>query len=176
MNDLGGAATIHSDVRVISATNRNLMEMVDERQFRADLFYRLSVFPIELPPLRDRREDISLLVRHFAMHCAARMGKPIEAIAEDFVTALASHSWPGNIRELQNFIERSVILSKGSCADWFTARAAATRRSASAPVTMEEAERSHILQVLRADERVSSAVRMVRPPGWACPGRRCSPR
>ena len=98
---LGGSATIHTDVRVISATNRNLMEMVDERQFRADLFYRLSVFPIELPPLRDRREDIRLLVRHFAMHCAARMGKPIETIAEGFVAALASHSWPGNIRELQ---------------------------------------------------------------------------
>ena len=143
---LGGAATIHSDVRVISATNRSLMEMVDERQFRADLFYRLSVFPIELPPLRDRREDISLLVRHFAMHCAARMGKPIETIAEDFVTALASHSWPGNIRELQNFIERSVILSKGSVLTGSLPELPHTR--VPAPVTMEEAERSHILQVL----------------------------
>jgi formate hydrogenlyase transcriptional activator len=143
---LGGSATIHTDVRVISATNRNLMEMVDERQFRADLFYRLSVFPIELPPLRDRREDISLLVRHFAMHCAARMGKPIETVAEDFVAALASHSWPGNIRELQNFIERSVILSKGSVLNGSLPELPYTRLPA--PVTMEEAERSHILHVL----------------------------
>ena len=143
---LGGAATIRTDVRVISATNRNLMEMVDEGQFRADLFYRLSVFPIELPPLRDRREDISLLVHHFAMHCAGRMGKPIETIAEDFVSALASHPWPGNIRELQNFVERSVILSKGSVLNGKVPELPYTRLPA--PVTMEEAERSHILQVL----------------------------
>jgi formate hydrogenlyase transcriptional activator len=80
---LGSAATVHTDVRVIGATNRNLIEMVDERQFRADLFYRLSVFPIELPPLRDRPEDIPLVVRHFAAHYAARMGKRITAISED---------------------------------------------------------------------------------------------
>jgi formate hydrogenlyase transcriptional activator len=122
------------------------MEMVDERQFRADLFYRLSVFPIDLPPLRDRGEDISLLVRHFAMHCAARMGKPIETIAEDFAAALASHPWPGNIRELQNFIERCVILSKGSVLTGPLPELAYTRIAA--PVTMEEAERSPILQIL----------------------------
>jgi formate hydrogenlyase transcriptional activator len=85
--------------------------MVDERQFRADLFYRLSVFPIELPPLRDRREDIRLLVQHFAMDYAARLHKPITAISEEFMEVVARHSWPGNIRELQNLIERSVILS-----------------------------------------------------------------
>src|ERR1700726_302913 len=110
---LGSAATIHSDVRLICATHRNLVEMVDERQFRADLFYRLSVFPIELPPLRDRSEDIPLLVQHFAMDYAARMNKRITAISEEFMTALVRHSWPGNVRELQNFIERSVILSSG---------------------------------------------------------------
>src|SRR6267142_5000590 len=110
---LGGAATIHTDVRVICATHRNLMEMVNKRQFRADLFYRLSVFPIELPPLRYRPEDIRLLVHHFAMDYAARMQKPITGISEEFMGALARHSWPGNIRELQNFIERSVILSTG---------------------------------------------------------------
>jgi formate hydrogenlyase transcriptional activator len=143
---LGGSATIQTDVRVISATNRNLMEMVDERQFRADLFYRLSVFPIELPPLRDRRDDIGLLVRHFAMHYAARMGKPIETIAEDFIAALAHHSWPGNIRELQNFIERSIILSKGSVLNGTLPERPDTRLPA--PVTMEDAERSHILQIL----------------------------
>src|SRR5882762_172272 len=110
---LGGAATIHTDVRVICATHRNLVEMVDKREFRADLFYRLSVFPIELPPLRERPEDIRLLVRHFAMDYAARMQKRITAISENFMAALARHSWPGNVRELQNFIERSVILSTG---------------------------------------------------------------
>src|SRR3984893_13054414 len=108
---LGGAATIHTDVRVICATHRNLVEMVENREFRADLFYRLSVFPIELPPLRERREDIRLLVHHFAMDYAARMRRPITAISEEFMAAVAWHSWPGNVRELQNFIERSVILA-----------------------------------------------------------------
>ena len=85
---LGGAATIHTDVRVICATHRNLFEMIHERQFRADLFYRLSVFPIELPPLRERPEDIPLLVRHFAKDYADRMQKPIRAISEEFMAAL----------------------------------------------------------------------------------------
>src|SRR3984893_11320012 len=110
---LGSTATIHTDVRVICATHRNLTEMIEERQFRADLFYRLGVFPIEVPPLRERPEDIRLLVHHFAMDYARRMRKPITAISEQFITACAQHSWPGNVRELQNFIERSVILSKG---------------------------------------------------------------
>src|SRR5271168_5338236 len=110
---LGGTATIHTDVRVICATHRNLPEMVDERNFRADLFYRLSVFPIELPPLRERSEDIPLLVRNFALDYAARIRRPITSISEEFMGALVRHAWPGNIRELQNFVERSVILSKG---------------------------------------------------------------
>jgi formate hydrogenlyase transcriptional activator len=88
--------------------------MVNKRRFRADLFYRLSVFPIELPPLRERPEDIRLLVHHFAMDYAARMSKRITAISEKFMMALVRHSWPGNVRELQNFIERSVILSTGA--------------------------------------------------------------
>jgi len=144
---LGGAATIHTDVRVICATHRNLIEMVDESQFRADLFYRLSVFPIELPPLRDRPEDIRLLVNHFAMDYAKRMRKPIVAIAHQFMAALARHSWPGNVRELQNFIERSVILSKGTVLDGPLPELTYTKLSA--PVTLEEAERSHILQTLQ---------------------------
>src|SRR5260370_2378825 len=104
---LGGMATIHTDVRVICATHRNLVEMVDKREFRADLFYRLSVFPIELPPLRERPDDIRFLVQHFATVYAARINKEITAIAEEFITALVRHAWAGNIRELQNFIERS---------------------------------------------------------------------
>src|SRR6266852_2081789 len=148
---LGGAATIHTDVRLICSTNRNLVEMVDTREFRADLFYRLSVFPIELPPLRDRPEDIRLLVQHFAMDSAARMRKPTAAIAEKFMAALTRHSWPGNVRELQNFIERSVILSTGAVLNGSLPELTYTPKS-SAPVTLEEAERSHILQTLLRTE------------------------
>jgi len=144
---LGGAATIQTDVRMICATHRNLSEMVEERQFRADLFYRISVFPIELPPLRDRPEDIRLLVEHFAMDYAARMRLPITAIAKEFMAACARHSWPGNVRELQNFIERSLILSEGPVLNGslpqFTGMA-----TSSAPVTLEQAQSSHILQTL----------------------------
>jgi formate hydrogenlyase transcriptional activator len=145
---LGGAATIHADVRVICATHRNLAEMIDAREFRADLFYRLSVFPIDLPPLRERPEDIRLLARHFAMDYARRLRKPITAIAERFMEALAQHTWPGNIRELQNFIERSVILSKAPVLTGSLSELTCAPK-ASAPVTLEEAESVHILQALR---------------------------
>ena len=150
---LGGTATIRSDVRVICATHRNLTEMIEERQFREDLFYRLSVFPIELPPLRKRPEDIRLLVHHFAMDYAARMNKRITAISEEFMTALVRHSWPGNVRELQNFIERSVILLAGAVLSGPRPELTGTSKL-SAPVTMEEAERSHILQALRRTKGV----------------------
>ena len=150
---LGGAATIHTDVRVICATHRNLAEMVDDREFRADLFYRLSVFPVELPPLRERPEDIHLLVRHFAMDYAARMRKPIRAIADEFIAACSRHSWPGNVRELQNFIERSVILSKGPVLTGSLSDLRYTQKS-SAPVTLEDAERSQILRILQQTQGV----------------------
>jgi formate hydrogenlyase transcriptional activator len=144
---LGGTATIHTDVRVICATHRNLIEMTEERQFRADLFYRISVFPITLPPLRERPEDIRLLSHHFAMNYANRMRKPITAIAEEFVADLERHSWPGNARELQNIIERSVILSTGAVLNGSLSELTYTKLSA--PVTLEEADRSHILQALK---------------------------
>src|SRR5271163_2140890 len=150
---LGGAATIHADVRVICATHRNLGEMVDNREFRADLFYRLSVFPVELPPLRERPEDIRLLVQHFAMDYAGRMRKPITAIAEEFIAACSRHSWPGNVRELQNFIERSVILATGAVLNGPLPEFRRGPKS-SAPVTLEEAERSQILQTLQQTEGV----------------------
>jgi formate hydrogenlyase transcriptional activator len=157
---LGGASTIHTDVRVICATHRNLATMIEQRQFRPDLFYRLSVFPIELPPLRERPEDIRLLARHFAMDFAARMQKPIAAIAEEFMAALARHSWPGNVRELQNVIERSVILSTGAVLDGslpeltpITQDGSKSSKS-SAPLTLEEAAGSHILQTLEQTEGV----------------------
>jgi formate hydrogenlyase transcriptional activator len=138
---LGGSATIQTDVRVICATHRNLLEMVDEREFRADLFYRLSVFPIDLPPLRERPEDIRLLVEHFATDYAARMRKPITAIADEFIAACTRHSWPGNVRELQNFIERSVIMSKGNVLNVSPSYFFSDAPKTSAPVTLEEAER-----------------------------------
>jgi formate hydrogenlyase transcriptional activator len=151
---LGGSTTIKCDVRVICATHRNLIEMTNERQFRADLFYRLSVFPIVLPPLRERPEDIRLLVHHFAMDYADRMRKPIKAISEEFMAALARRSWPGNVRELQNFIERSVILSTGVVLRGSLPQLPCTTQKRSqpselsAPVTLKEAERSHIFQTL----------------------------
>jgi transcriptional regulator with GAF, ATPase, and Fis domain len=150
---LGGAATIHADVRVICATHRNLAEMVDDREFRADLFYRLSVFPVELPPLRERPEDIRLLVHHFVMDYADRMQKPIKGISEEFMSVLARHSWPGNVRELQNFIERAVILSSGAILNGPLPQFRRGPKS-SAPVTLEDAERSQILQTLQQTEGV----------------------
>src|SRR5579864_596695 len=111
---LGSTRTIRTDVRLIAATNRDLAAMVQEQKFRADLFFRLNVFPVELPPLRDRPEDIPLLVRHFAEEFSRRMGRRIEAISSQTMNALRQYRWPGNIRELQNVIERSVILSSGA--------------------------------------------------------------
>ena len=171
---LGGVATIHTDVRVICATHQNLIEMVGERQFRADLFYRLSVFPIELPPLRDRPQDIRLLIQHFAMDYAARMRKPITAISEDFTEVLVRHSWPGNVRELQNFIERSVILATSSVLNGSPPEPSDTTQDdsewpkPSAPVTLEDAERTHILGTLlqtegRVGGRNGAAVRLGLP-------------
>jgi formate hydrogenlyase transcriptional activator len=154
---LGGTATIHTDVRVICATHRNLAEMIEAREFRADLFYRVSVFPIELPPLRERPEDIRLLVQYFAVDYVARMRKPITVIAEDFVAACSRHPWPGNVRELQNFIERSVILSKGPVLNGSPPDLtcpARTSAKGSAPVTLEEAARSHILRMLQQTDGV----------------------
>ena len=110
---LGGTRTIRTDVRLIAATNRDLAAMVQEQKFRADLFFRLNVFPVELPPLRERAEDIPLLVRHFAEEFSRRMGRKVEAISSQTMNALREYQWPGNIRELQNIIERSVILSSG---------------------------------------------------------------
>jgi len=110
---LGGTRTIRTDVRLIAATNRDLAAMVQEQTFRSDLYFRLNVFPVELPPLRERPEDIPLLVRHFAEEISRRMNKTIEAISSETMQALCQYHWPGNIRELQNVIERAVILSSG---------------------------------------------------------------
>src|SRR6202158_1630146 len=151
---LGSAATIHTHVRVICATHHNLVEMINERQFRADLFYRLSVFPIALPPLRERPEDIRLMAHQFAMAYGARMRKRITAISEKFIAVLVRHSWPGNVRELQNLIERSVILStdqvlSGSGPELRRgAREGSPWSETFKPVTLDNAQRSHILKTL----------------------------
>jgi formate hydrogenlyase transcriptional activator len=114
---LGSSRTLKSEARLIAATNRDLAEMVADHEFRADLFYRLNVFPILLPPLRDRREDIPLLVRHFARQFARRMNRAIDTIPSETMNVLVSYHWPGNIRELQNLVERAVILSADGRAD-----------------------------------------------------------
>jgi formate hydrogenlyase transcriptional activator len=110
---LGSTRTTQVDVRVVAATHRDLETMMVENQFRSDLYYRLNVFPIQIPPLRERSEDIPLLVRHFVQRFAWRMGKAIETIPAETMDALTRYSWPGNIREMQNLMERAVILSPG---------------------------------------------------------------
>ena len=146
---LGSTQTHQVDVRLVAATNRDLARMVKRKEFRSDLYYRLNVFPIELPPLRARREDIPALVAHFVDIYSRRMGKQIDHIPQEAMSAVTSHSWPGNIRELQNFIERSVILSVGS---ELRAPFAELRRSpepkSMGAITLEEAERDHILKTL----------------------------
>jgi len=111
---VGSARTKSVDVRLVAATNRDLEEMMAERQFRSDLYYRLNVFPIRIPPLRERREDISLLVQHFTQKYASKMGKRIDAVPTAIVQKLQRWSWPGNVRELENLVERSVILTSGN--------------------------------------------------------------
>ena len=110
---MGSTPTLRTDARLIAATNRDLAAMVAEQKFRADLYYRLQVFPIHVPPLRERREDIPLLVRHFAKQIALKMRKNIDSIPAETMNLLVQYDWPGNIRELQNVIERAVILSSG---------------------------------------------------------------
>ena len=111
---VGGNRTIRTDVRFVAATNRDLKAMVEDNRFRADLYYRLHVFPLHVPPLRDRREDIPLLTRYFVQKHAHRMGRNIDTIPTSVLAALTNYDWPGNIRELQNVLERSVILTNGS--------------------------------------------------------------
>jgi len=144
---LGSTQTHRVNVRVVAATNHNLAELVAEKQFRMDLYYRLNVFPIAVPPLRRRRDDIPKLVAHFAHSYAQRMAKQIEKIPSHAMEMLVDYPWPGNIRELQNFIERAVILTQGD-----VLRLPALPPIAAAlnePVTLEEAERDHILNALR---------------------------
>lgn len=151
---LGGIRTFRVDVRIISATNRDLRQDITEKRFREDLYYRLNVFPIQLPPLRDRREDIPSLVRHFVDKHAARMGKHVDIVLDETIRTLQDWKWPGNIRELENMIERMMILSKGRVlsappADLFALNDAV-------PDDLNEMERDHIIRVLRETNGILS--------------------
>ncbi len=147
---LGSTRTSNVDVRVIAATNLRLQELVEEKKFRADLYYRLNVFPIRLTPLRDRKEDIPLLVRHFVRKLSERLGKQINNIPVAVLDMVSHHDWPGNIRELENFIERAIITSP---ADTLSPRAGELEellryRPTREPQTLSEAERAHITRTL----------------------------
>ena len=146
---LGSTRTKKVDVRLVAATNRNLDKMIEDREFRSDLYYRLNVFPIRIPPLRERPEDIPLLVRYFAQKYGRRMEKKIESIPAAALKQLANWNWPGNIRELENFIERAVILTHGSALEVPVSELRRTGAAASSPIPRESREHDEILRVLR---------------------------
>jgi transcriptional regulator with GAF, ATPase, and Fis domain len=153
---LGNPKTMKVNVRVIAATNRNLQKAIEEKEFREDLYYRLNVFPITTPPLRERKEDIPLLVKHFLKKYEARMGKKITDIAPDVSEALVAYDWPGNIRELENLIERALILTQGNTleyGDWvpMTKTPAQNGKGGSSSAKrLEEIEKEHIISTLQS--------------------------
>ncbi len=148
----GGRAT-SVDVRVIAATNQDLEEMVVDRAFRADLFYRLNVFPIRVPPLRERPEDIPLLTAHFVRRFAERQGKKVEDVPDDVIATLKHYSWPGNVRELQNVIERAVVATKGPTLR-LTEPERRSQRAAASSRTLAQVERDHIVATVQTTNGV----------------------
>jgi len=148
---LGSSQTIRVDVRVVAATNQDLSKLVANKQFRADLYYRLNVIPINLPPLRERVQDIPLLVEYFVRKLSARLDRSIELIPDEVMEVLKAHDWPGNIRELQNFIERAVVFSPESVLRLPLAdlKQMSKQPSVAASRTLADAEREHILEVLK---------------------------
>ena len=163
---LGSNRTVHTNVRIVAATNRNLARMVAEGRFRADLFYRLSIFPITLPPLRERSEDIPLLIRHFTNEYAQRMNKRIDAMPAAAMETMRRYSWPGNIRELQNFVARAVILTCGPTLEPpLSELREVTEEITQEPTTLEEAKRSHIVRILEeTNGRLAPAARLLGVP------------
>jgi formate hydrogenlyase transcriptional activator len=145
---LGSTRTVRVDFRLVAATNCDLEGMVATRQFRADLYYRLNVFPVRIPPLRERREDIPLLVRYFTQRFAKRLRRPIESVSRESMEMMCQWAWPGNVRELQNVIERAVILSQGTVLTVPCSEFESPLPPTSSPVTLEDAERDHILSAL----------------------------
>ena len=154
---LGGTRTIPIDVRLVAATNRNLTQMMGDKLFRSDLYYRLKVFPIITPPLRDHPEDIPVLARHFTRKYAAKMDRTIDKIPSETMKALVSWSWPGNVRELENFIERSVILSRGPSLRAPLSELRADAPEAGGTLRSMTVERDHILRIFRETGGVISA-------------------
>lgn len=147
---LGSVQTVRVNTRLVAATSRDLSKMVEDGEFRSDLYYRLNVFPVRVPPLRERPEDIPLLVEYFVERFASRMKKKIEVIPEESLEKLIHHLWPGNIRELQNFVERSVILSSGRTLQApLSELEHALIHGAPSLITLEEAERAHIINALQ---------------------------
>ena len=164
---LGGTRTIQTNVRLIAATHRNLAQMVDEGKFRQDLFYRLNVFPITVPPLRDRPEDIPHLVWHYTNTYARQFNRQIESIPAAAMESMVDYSWPGNIRELQNFIERAVILSRGSVLEPPVSELIRLKHHLTAePITLRDAERAHILRTLEKTNGQLAGQRYC----WVSPG------
>jgi transcriptional regulator with GAF, ATPase, and Fis domain len=150
---LGDPKTMKVDVRIITATNRNLEKEIENRTFREDLFYRLNVFPIKIPPLRDRKEDIPLLVKHFLTKYSTKAGKKVEIVTQDVMEKLQAYAWPGNIRELENIIERAVVTSickKLTLGDWLAQSDPSKTRSKILP--LEEMEKQYIIKVLEGTE------------------------
>jgi formate hydrogenlyase transcriptional activator len=158
---LGGTRTIRVDVRLVAATNRHLDEMVEAQRYRDDLYYRLNVFPIAVPPLRERPEDVDALVHHFVDRFARQMNRPIEVIPAATLDALRRYPWPGNVRELENLIQRAVILSPGvELRIPPTALEAPPSRIASEDShTLEGLERAHIMRVLEEANWIMSGSR-----------------
>jgi formate hydrogenlyase transcriptional activator len=155
---LGGVRTIRVNIRLIAATNRDLAKSVATREFRSDLYYRLHVFPVHMPPLRERGRDVELLVRYFVQRFSRRMNKQIETIPSETMNALARWEWPGNVRELENFIERSVILSEGTLLNVPLSELRPTYGNVRHDATLESLEREHILRVLRETGGVVSGL------------------
>ena len=156
---LGSTRTIRVNIRLIAATNQNVAKSVADREFRSDLYYRLNVFPLHLPLLRERRTDIPLLVRYFVQKFARRMNKQIETIPTATMNALVSWEWPGNVRELENFLERSVILSSGQVLNVPLTELQPVYEQASKHSTLESVEREHIIRALREARGVISGVK-----------------
>jgi len=149
---LGSTRTQHVDVRVVAATHRNLKQMVQDGEFRRDLYYRLHVFPLSVPALRERREDIPILVRHFVDEYARRLNRCIETISPQVIEALTDYSWPGNVRELQSFMKRAVILSPGSVLNppLGELNEVAVQRPSAELSTSEKTEREYVLRAIWA--------------------------
>lgn len=172
---IGGNKVIPVDVRLIAATNRDLKGMTDEREFREDLYYRLNVFPIMIPPLRERPEDIPLLATHFTQKIAQRMNRKIECIPRDALAQLSLYPWPGNVRELENVIERAVILTRGNTLNLqlhelsipkpsrlknaFEKPSAIEKRMQTAAPESDDEERDRIIAALRATNGVVAGAR-----------------